>query len=195
LDAATPLPALTVRLSEGVPATEKLAVQAGYIVNSYSALDAEAGKGDAADTDDNSADGTAADTNTNENDNAAGEAFEPKDAVRFAAAVADAATLELANVEAQSLLDAAITPQSTPALEGERGFAAYLIKVSAAKGALIDETHTLRVSDMPDTAAGAGMLDAEGIVAFDATGLTDEQLASINPADGATLAAAGVTAA
>ena len=39
------------------------------------------------------------------------------------------------------------------------------------------------------------MLDAEGIVAFDATGLTDEQLASINPADGATLAAAGVTAA
>ncbi len=67
--------------------------------------------------------------------------------------------------------------------------------MSAAKGALIDETHTLRVSDTPDTAAGAGMLDAEGIVAFDATGLTDEQLASINPADGATLAAAGVTAA
>ena len=60
---------------------------------------------------------------------------------------------------------------------------------NAAAQSFSAATYNIRQLNAKDTAEGNGKLSADAVVAFDATDLTDEELASVNPADLATIEA------
>ena len=160
MPAGTELPRGFVWLTEAVPATEKVSVNAGFALCSYTP--------------------------------AANEDGTPKgDYLRMNYADAAAATAVLVNAAPQASLDASLAAAGEPVMDAERGFASYLLTLKSALGAMTEDSYTLRVSDLPDTAEGKGKLSADAVVAFDATDLTDEELASVNPADPATIEALG----
>ena len=160
MPAGTELPRGFMWLTEAVPATEKVSVNAGFALCSYTP--------------------------------AANEDGTPKgDYLRMNYADAAAATAVLVNAAPQASLDASLAAAGEPVMDAERGFASYLLTLKSALGAMTEDSYTLRVSDLPDTAEGKGKLSADAVVAFDATDLTDEELASVNPADPATIEALG----
>ena len=160
MPAGTELPRGFMWLTEAVPATEKVSVNAGFALCSYTP--------------------------------AANEDGTPKgDYLRMNYADAAAATAVLVNAAPQASLDASLAAAGEPVMDAERGFASYLLTLKSTLGAMTEDSYTLRVSDLPDTAEGKGKLSADAVVAFDATDLTDEELASVNPADPATIEALG----
>lgn len=160
MPAGTELPRGFMWLTEAVPATEKVSVNAGFALCSYTP--------------------------------AANEDGTPKgDYLRMNYADAAAATAVLVNAAPQASLDASLAAAREPVMDAERGFAAFTLTLKSALGAMTEDSYTLRVSDLPDTAEGKGKLSADAVVAFDATDLTDEELASVNPADPATIEALG----
>lgn len=168
LPADTVLPGAIAQLSEGVPAAEKVDVTVAATVMSYTAPRNEDG------------------TPILNDDNKTRKIED----VRYVAAEPAPATVTLANAEPQVSLSTKVEPWGEPVVENGTGWAAYLITLESAKGALAERGYTLRVADEPSTAEGAGMLNADGIVAFDATGMTAQDLAAVNPADTATVDAA-----
>lgn len=160
MPAGTELPRGFMWLTEAVPATEKVSVNAGFALCSYTP--------------------------------AANEDGTPKgDYLRMNYADAAAATAVLVNAAPQASLDASLAAAGEPVMDAERGFAAFTLTLKSALGAMTEDSYTLRVSDLPDTAEGKGKLSADAVVAFDATDLADEELASVNPADPATIEALG----
>ncbi len=91
-----------------------------------------------------------------------------------------AATVTLVAAEPQLSLSTELASAADATLAGDTAWAAYLVTVKAAKGSFAEKTYALRVTDAPDTAEGAGMLSADGIVAFDATGMTADELAAVS---------------
>lgn len=162
MPAGTELPRGFMWLTEAVPATEKVSVNAGFALCSYTP--------------------------------AANEDGTPKgDYLRMNYADAAAATAVLVNAAPQASLDASLAAAGEPVMDAERGFAAFTLTLKSALGAMAERSYTLRVSDLPDTKEGAGKLTADAVVAFDATDLTEDELASVDPSDPATIEALGRT--
>ena len=164
LPAGTALPGAIATLTENTPAAEAVEVSVAATVNSYTAPRNEDGTPILAD-----------DNKTRKIED-----------VRYVAAEDAPVTVKLTNAEPQVALTTKVEPVGEPVMENGTGWMAYLITLESAKGAIAEKGYTLRVADQPDTAEGAGAVNAAGIVAFDATGLTAQDLATVNPADPAT---------
>lgn len=113
------------------------------------------------------------------------------DSIRYELVENNAATLKLVNAEPQMKLAAKVKAQGTPLMGEQQGFAAFLITLTSAQGTVNEKGYTLRVADLPDTPQGAGMLNADGVVALDVTNMAGKEIAAIDPADTAALTAAG----
>lgn len=162
--AGTALPGAVAMLTDKVPAGEKVDVTAGFTVNSYTAAVDEEGK-----------------PLTNE------DGSRKANDILYAYDNPEASAVTLSNTEPQLALSAKVKALGEAVMTQNAGFAAYLVTVKAAKGNVEEKGYTLRVTDEPDNSDLSGMLDADGIVAFDATGLSDEELSSIDPSNDATV--------
>ena len=69
---------------------------------------------------------------------------------------AAAATAVLVNAAPQASLDASLVAAGEPVMDAERGFAAFTLTLKSALGTMTEDSYTLRVSDLPDTAEGEG---------------------------------------
>lgn len=165
LDAATALPELSATIHGKVPATEPVEVTAGYIVNSFTAARDEEGEPLMAED---------------------GKTRLAED-VLWPTTVSDAEKLTLVNAGAQIGLTASVEPFGKAVADADGGFAAFLVTLESAKGTVGDRGYTLHVADLPSNVDGLGALVADGIVAFDATDLTAQDLAAVDPADTSTI--------
>lgn len=113
------------------------------------------------------------------------------DSIVFPLTDETAAEVTLSAAEPQVSLAGSVGPYATTEVENGKGFAVFLINVTASRGTLTERGYTLRVTDEPQNAEGVGALSAKEMVAFDATGLSDDELAALNPAQPATIGTAG----
>ncbi|MEE0706766.1 MAG: hypothetical protein UCH28_10350, partial [Adlercreutzia sp.] len=113
------------------------------------------------------------------------------DSIRYELVEKKAAEVTLVNAEPQLALKAKVQRLGEALMGAEKGYAAFLVTLTSAKGTLNEKGYTLRVSDTPDTNEGVGALDADGIVAFDATEVNGADLDTVDPSDPATIEALG----
>ena len=93
-----------------------------------------------------------------------------------------AATVSLVAAEPQAELAATIEPFKTAEVTEGRAFASFLVHVKASKGTIAERSYALRVADEAAGPDGLGALSADGVIAFDATGMTAQEIAVIDPA-------------